>query len=89
MSGTPSFAEIPYVAPAPLFVNEKECARLLNISETSWPSIRRKWESRGFPKPNAETKKYLWPAVKAWVFADNGFRASIPSQPDGEEDWNE
>lgn len=76
-------------APAqpPLFVNEKECAALLGICETSWPPLRRKWEARGFPKPNADTRKYLWPAVQAWVLADNGFHGNVPEPADGEENW--
>lgn len=73
----------------PLFVNQKECAALLGLSESAWPATRAKWETRGFPKPNKDTGKYFWPAVKAWVFADNGFHATLPERPDGKENWDE
>lgn len=72
----------------PLFVNEKECAERLGVAVSSWPIVRRRWEARGFPKMNAETKKYLWPQVKDWVFRDNSFRANLSGHPDGAEDWS-
>lgn len=72
----------------PLFVTGRECCERLGISESSWPAIRRRWEERGFPRPNAETGKYLWPAVRAWVFQDNGFHGNLAvDPPDGEETW--
>lgn len=71
-----------------LFVNETECCARLGIAESSWPAIRRQWDLRGFPRKNPETGKYLWPAVRAWVFHDNGFHANLTVEPDdGEERW--
>ena len=71
----------------PLFINGKECAERLGVEPGSWPAVRRRWEERGFPKPNAETNKYLWPKVKAWVFQDNELHASVEGAEDGPEDW--
>lgn len=83
MSNAPAFAR------QPLFVNEQECSRLLGIAESSWPAIRRQWEKRGFPRPNPDVKKYLWPAVLAWVFRDNGFDGNLSAaQMDGPEDFS-
>lgn len=74
----------------PLFVTSAECGALLGIAESSWPRIRRKWEERGFPKPNPETGKYLWPAVRTWVFKDNGFNDTTREfdPQDGLENWS-
>jgi hypothetical protein len=84
MSNNPSVSDIP-----PLFVNEQECAARLGIAITSWPTIRRKWEARGFPKPHIEVGKHFWPAVSAWVRADNGASNDSREAELAKENWDE
>jgi hypothetical protein len=58
----------------PLFVDDKTLRRLINprIGEDRFRALLRAAELRDFPRFRALWGGRYWPAVKAWLDADNG-----------------
>lgn len=75
---------------AGLFVDDKELHRR-TAPHVGWDSFRaaiRAYEQRGFPKANALFRGRYWPAVQAWLDAENGLIKDAPATAiDGEESF--
>ena len=57
---------------APLFVNEKECARRLGWSDETWRRLRPKYTRIGLPPIDPICRERYWPAVRAFFDRING-----------------
>jgi hypothetical protein len=75
-----------------LFVDDEELRHRINpkIGRDRFRAMVRELELSGFPKIHSLFRGRYWPAVAAWLDADNGIGKHSPnaSVEDGPEDWD-